>query len=250
MSCYRKLWFALVVPLLLGLTSTGSVLACGGFFCTTIPVDQAAERIIFTMDGSTVGTYVQINYTGSPDDFAWVLPVPRVPTLAQADMATFRDLDRMTAPQWIPPRAPDCLMRRAPMPAAAAAEGRAGVDVLASGVVGPFGYHVVTSPDPQEMVRWLRDNGYQIDPSMEPLIEVYTDEGMAFLAMRLQPGKGTSEITPIKLEYAATQPMIPLRLTAVAAQPDMPVLTWIFSTGRTQPINYVDIGSGPGDPVG
>ena len=76
---------------------------------------------------------------------------------------------------------------------------------------------------------------------MEPLIGVYTDEGMPFLAMKLQPGRGTSDITPIRLEYESSQPMIPLRLTAVAAQPKMGVLVWVFGGGRTAPLNYVDM---------
>lgn len=237
MRTRTKLGF-MVVPLALGLLWPGLAAACGGFFCTTVPVDQSAERIIFTMDEGRITTYVQINYMGSPDDFAWVLPVPNVPTLAVGDMVTFRDLDRLTAPLFIPPPAPDCLRPRvltfAPKPAA-------GVDVLASGTVGPFNYHVVTSPDPQEMVSWLRDNGYRIDPEMEPLIAVYTDEGMVFLAMKLQPGRETRDITPIRLEYESSQPMIPLRLTAVAAQPNMGVLVWVFANGRTGPVNYVDM---------
>ena len=106
--------------------------------------------------------------------------------------------------------------------AAPAAASSDGVQVLDSGAVGPFDYVVVSSPDPAEMIRWLRDNGYQIDPSMEPLIQAYTDEGMDFLATQLQLGQGTSDITPIRLTYDAVQPMIPLRLTAVAAQPTRP----------------------------
>ena len=52
-------------------------LACGGFFCTTTPVDQNAERIIFTQNGDgTVSAYVQIEYTGSAPDFSWILPLP------------------------------------------------------------------------------------------------------------------------------------------------------------------------------
>ena len=49
--------------------------------------------------------------------------------------------------------------------------------MLASGEVGPFGYHVVTSPDPNDMVAWLRDNGYRITDEMIPLIKAYTDDG-------------------------------------------------------------------------
>ena len=242
----QKLALVLVLSLPLALLAPGPAAACGGFFCTTMPVDQSAERIIFAMDAGRITTIVQINYTGSPDNFAWVLPVPNVPTLAVGDMNTFRDLDRMTAPLYIPPPPPDCLRRPIPL-AAPAAAGAEGVSVLASGTVGPFGYDVVTSPDPAEMVRWLRDNGYRIDPAMEPLIAVYTDEGMPFLAMKLQPGRGTSDITPIRLEYDSTQPMIPLRLTAVAAQPKMGVLVWVFGAGRTGPLNYVDMSISDGE---
>ena len=233
---------AAVIALLasIGLAVPAPVLACGGFFCTNIPVDQAAERIVFAMDEGQITTIVQINYSGRPDNFAWVLPLPDVPKLATGDLATFRDLERMTAPLYIPPPTPDCLRRPVPMAAAARAESD-GVQVLDSGVVGPFGYHVVTSPDPQEMVRWLRDNGYRIEPAMEPLVKVYTDEGMVFLAMKLQPGKDSSDITPVRLEYPGTQPMIPLRLTAVAAQADMPVLVWLFGRGRTEPLNFVEM---------
>ena len=49
---------------------TPSAEACGGFFCTSVPVDQNAERIIFTQNGDgTVSAYVQIEYTGAAPDF-------------------------------------------------------------------------------------------------------------------------------------------------------------------------------------
>ena len=55
--------------------------ACGGLFCSaTAPVNQAAERIIFSKneDGS-VTAVVQIQYQGPSEEFAWVLPVPGIP---------------------------------------------------------------------------------------------------------------------------------------------------------------------------
>ena len=54
-----------------------SASACGGFFCTNVPVDQDAERIIFTQNrDGTVSAYVQIEYTGAAPDFSWILPLP------------------------------------------------------------------------------------------------------------------------------------------------------------------------------
>jgi len=229
---------AIVIVVML---APGSVQACGGFFCTTIPVDQAAERIIFTLDDGSISTYVQINYQGRPEDFAWVLPLPSVPKVDTADMATFRDLDRLTQPVYLPPRPPACI----PMPAMAApapqAAAGSSTTVLASGEVGPFGYHVVTSPDPNDMVAWLRDNGYRITDEMVPLIKQYTDDGLVFLAMRLKPGERSQDIVPVKLTYDASLASIPLRLPAVAATPDMPVVVWIFGRDQAAPLNYVPL---------
>jgi hypothetical protein len=234
------LFLFLVTPLPVG--------ACGGFFCTTIPVDQNAERIIFTMDEGSITTYVQISYTGRPQDFAWVLPVPSVPKVDTANSSIFTDLDRLTTPVYIPPQPPACLRRAMPVMAAPAGRAEAAkpadgsqTTVLASGEVGPFGYDVVTSPDPLDLVAWLRNNGYRITDEMIPLVRVYTDEGLVFLAMKLKPGQNTSDVTPVKLIYDASLVTIPLRLTAVAAQPDMPVIVWIFAKDQTQTLNYVPI---------
>ena len=238
----RWLVAPLVVLIALFVVSPAPAGACGGFFCTNTPVDQAAERVVFTMDEGTVSTYVQINYVGKAEDFAWVLPLPAVPKVETAEMAMFRDLDRLTQPVYIAPRPPACLNR--PMPAMAPAPaGRAesSTTVLASGEVGPYGYHVVTSPDPDDLVKWLRDNGYHIADEMVPLVKAYTDEGLIFLAMRLKQGQGSNDIVPVKLTYESSLPAIPLRLTAVAATPDMPVIVWIFAKDQAQSINFTPI---------
>src|SRR5439155_23771005 len=73
---------------------------------------------------------------------------------------------------------------------------------------------------------------------MEPLVDVYVQEKMVFLAMKLQPGKQVRDIQPVKMTYKSVKPMIPLRLTAVAATPNMVVLTWILSKTQATPENY------------
>jgi hypothetical protein len=238
---FRYRWATVLVMVgLLALLGVASVAACGGLFCQNIPVDQQAERIIFTVDpNKTISAYVQINYTGSAPDFSWVVPVPSVPKVDVAEIASFDELSTLTAPVFQPPLMPPC----APvvMPMAAVAEDRAsggGVQVLASGTAGPYAYDVVTSPDPNELITWLRTNKYRITEPMEPLVKVYTDEKMVFLAMKLQPKSGVQDIQPIVMTYTSDRPMIPLRLTAVAATPNMNVVTWIFGEGRALPMNY------------
>ena len=239
MSRLRLVGVILTVGLI-GLLSLSAVSACGGLFCQNVPVDQQAERIIFAVNpDSTITAYVQINYTGSAPDFSWVVPVPSVPKVDVAEIATFDELSMLTSPVFIPPLMPECAPIPVPMAAVQEASGNGGgVQVLASGTAGPYAYNVVTSVDPNAMIMWLRNNNYRITEEMEPLIKAYTDEEMDFLAMKLRPEEGVQDIQPIAMTYNSKQPMIPLRLTAVAANPNMNVITWIFGDGQALPTNY------------
>ncbi len=233
----RRLLFILVVVLglLIGFAPQPTA-ACGGLFCTNTPVDQAAERIIFAVDRSAgaITAYVQINYTGSADAFSWVVPVPNNPEVGVAELSAFTELSQLTVPRLIFPPAPDCFA----MPVmSASASGGEGVNVLQEGSVGPYDFAVIEDKDPNALVSWLRDNGYQITPAMEPLVKAYTDEGMVFLAMKLSGGKDVQDIQPVSMTYKAREPMIPIRLTAVAANPNMGILTWVFADQQATPAN-------------
>jgi hypothetical protein len=227
------------------LVSTQPTLACGGLFCQNIPVDQAAERIIFTVDPGEVSAYVQINYTGSAPDFAWVVPVPNVPEVDVAEMASFSELQAATDPVFMLPPVPDCMFDDRTMLMAPAAESAMGemeqdVTVFASGEAGPYAYDVVGTEtgDVNALINWLNENNYRITPEMEPLVQVYVEEEMIFLAMKLQPDQGVQNIQPIKMTYQSQQPMIPLRLTAVAATPNMGIYTWIFGRAQAESQNF------------
>lgn len=246
LSRYRFMILFAIVGLI-SMFSVSTVSACGGLFCANTPVAQQGERIIFSVnDDDTITAYVQINYTGSAPDFSWVVPVPDVPMVDVAEMQTFDDLTRITDPIFIPPTMPECFtVMRNTMAVDDASEeivltatSLAPLLVLASGTAGPYAFDVITSPDPDVMITWLRDNGYQVETAMEPLISVYNEEGMVFLAMKLQPDQDVQDIQPIAMTYPSTQPMIPIRLTAVAANPDMLIQTWVFADHQVVPTNF------------
>ena len=52
--------------------------------------------------------------------------------------------------------------------------------VFASGEVGPYGFDVVGSEDPDALVTWLRENSYLVTEAMEPLIDLYVEEEFVF----------------------------------------------------------------------
>src|SRR5688572_8316648 len=80
--------------------------ACGGFFCSqSQPVNQAAERIIFTNNGDgTVTAVIQILYEGPSENFSWLLPISTVPQgddIAVASDLAFTRLQAATNPSYV-----------------------------------------------------------------------------------------------------------------------------------------------------
>lgn len=229
---------------------SGMAAACGGFFCQNDPVDQTGERIVFTANGDdTITTLIEILYQGAAEDFSWILPIPaaidaddlEVPEDGQA---VFDELHQLTDVQLVPPELPRCAQEVLGQDVAADAAEPAddgGVEIFASGEVGPFGFDVIGSADPNALIDWLRDSNYRVTPDMEPLINIYVEQEMAFIAMRLLDGETADSIAPIEITYPGTEPMIPLQLTAVAAQPNMAIWVWLFGEHRAVPTNFAEM---------
>ena len=104
----------MVVPsILLGAICAASIVgapeiasACGGFFCSSpnLPINQAAEKIIFSANANgTVTAVIQIAYQGPAPKFSWLLPISSVPTADQIGVASnlaFQRLQSATNPQY------------------------------------------------------------------------------------------------------------------------------------------------------
>jgi MYXO-CTERM domain-containing protein len=256
---------ALVVTVAIGLHPQRAA-ACGGFFCSSAqPVNQAAERIIFSANSDgTVTAVVQIQYSGPSEDFAWVLPVPGVPEVGVSSDLAFARLQQASNPQYILTTQIEgqCRQERSCANCDASADGAGGaggaggfepvVDVLAEGTVGPYDYTVIL-PNASYAnvglvaVEWLKGEGYDVVPpggdedEIAELLGSYLDAGMNLLAFRLSKGNDTGTIRPIRMTYASERPMIPIRPTAVAANDDMGVMVWVLGEHRAVPSNYLSL---------
>ncbi len=217
--------------------------ACGGLFCSSTPVDQTAEHILFTINSDdTVTAIVQISYSGDKDDFAWIVPVPGQPTLDTSfPQRAFQGLDAATAPQYTKNQCYGGGLFAAPQAAAGSANDTGSVTVLAQQVVGPYATTTLTGTSAGDIVKWLQDNGYRITDKMVPILQPYVADGMDFVALKLTPDAVVSDITPLSMTYPGSQPMIPIKLTAVAAQPEMGIVAWVLANQRYAPDNYVDL---------
>ena len=226
------------------LLSAPAARACGGFFCTTFPMNQVAENILFVQGEGTVTTHVQLLYSGEASDFAWILPLPSVPELAVSHNQIFTQLQWSTRPGFrldfqeddcgFPIFRDDCATCWQPTSV------EEGVEVIQE-QVGPYDTAVITSENPQAIVDWLVDNGYQLGDLGVPLLTPYVDEGFYFLALKLAAESEVGDLQPIAMTYAAERPGIPIRLTAVATDPDLGILAWVLADQRAIPQNYLHV---------
>ncbi|HEX7733720.1 MAG TPA: DUF2330 domain-containing protein [Ktedonobacteraceae bacterium] len=230
--------YALLLALACMLVNPLTALACGGLFPADAYTEQSAERLIFAVDPGKVTLYEQIHYTGSPKDFAWVLPVPAVPSVDTAPISLFQTLDQQTAPRLYQPEAPRCNTYNgyggAPAPSSRS------VNVYSSGAVGPYSYNVIGSSNPQALTQWLTEHKYAIPAESRAEMQPYIAAHMLFLAMRLQGNANTQDMLPVKITYASNQAAIsiPLRMATPMGKENLQVLVWVFAHGRYVPQNY------------
>ncbi len=228
------------------LLSAPAARACGGFFCTTFPMNQAAENILFVQGEGTVTTHVQLLYSGAASDFAWILPVPSVPDLAVSHNRIFAQLQWTTRPGFqLNFQEDDCgfpmVFRDGELESIPTSADEGGVEVVLQEQVGPYDTAVIASEDPQAIVDWLVDNGYQLGDLGVPLLTPYVEGDFYFLALKLAAESEVGDLQPIAMTYAAERPGIPIRLTAVATEPDLGVLAWVLADHRAIPENYLHV---------
>jgi hypothetical protein len=253
--------------------------ACGGFFCdsgggsTGTPgslVVQSAERIVFEVGDGRVRASIQVQYDGDPVDFAWVVPVPAMPTLGVGDPAVFDALDEATAPVFVFPPAPGegggdgsggSAIQGGGCGCGSGGEGysdegsyyyygnarpQTTVRILGTQNVGPYSTTIVTASASQDLVDWLDANVYDVPLEAEPIIDQYVEQGSVFVAVRLLASATVDLIQPLVIDYAGDEPCIPLRMTSFASLPGLEVLAWIVSDAQASPFNfapaYVDDG--------
>lgn len=227
--------------------------ACGGCFSppeTITSVDS--HRMVVSLSPERSILWDQIRYSGAPEDFVWVLPVPSPEvTIDVADDLFFAELESQTAPQIAPPPLPpldcppppedDCLFGCGGGDAAGGAQdagGSGGVEVYQEEVVGPYETVVIGSEDPGALVAWLNDHGYAVPESTTPTIRHYTERGSLFVVLRLAPDQGVSAMQPVRVDYPGYMGTFPLRMVTVGAYSSLIMTLWIVAEQRFESRNY------------
>jgi hypothetical protein len=225
--------------------------ACGGCFHppSQTVTDITDERMLLSVSATQSTLYDQIQYSGSPTSFAWVLPIHGTVTVGLSADVLFDSIDTLTATQILPPPQ-NCPTPNCNVPGAFAAgssgggsaSGAAGdagaVTVLTQANVGPYETVQLHSTDSSALDDWLTANGYDIPASVQPILSAYVGEGFDFLAMKLLPNEGVQAMRPVRVTTPGASLSLPLRMASVGTGAITGITIWVVADGRYQPQNF------------
>jgi hypothetical protein len=221
--------------------------ACGGCFAPPQQVTVVTgHRMAFSISPQQSVLWDQIVYSGSPQDFAWVLPVRAGARVELSHDEFFAALDGLTNPVITGPRANcggggfACGASSASNDSYALPGSGNGVQVVSQSVVGPYDTVTVRSTNPNALYDWLVANQYDIPGTIRPVIDAYVSEGFDFLALRLAPGQGVQAMKPVRVITPGAGLSLPLRMVAAGVGANVGITLYVLSDGRYQAHNFAN----------
>jgi hypothetical protein len=222
--------------------------ACGGCFGTpsqTVSTVVTGHRMALALSTTHTVLWDQIKYSGSPTEFAWVLPVKPGARVEISTDAWFEALDAGTTAQMVSP-AVNC---PSPSPGCGLSQSFASSDgfsppslppvtVVHQGTVGPYETVTLHANVPDALPLWLGSHGFAIDATVQPIIDTYTKEGFDFIALRLQPGKDVQQMKPVRVVSPGTTPTLPLRMVAAGTGASVDLTLFVIGEGAWVPQNF------------
>jgi hypothetical protein len=233
--------------------------ACGG--CFHPPVIQQGEstvvtghRMAFSTSPTQTVLWDQIQYSGNPKDFAWVLPVRKGAVIEESTDAWFETLDAATTAQVTSPvlQCPEISRPQSGCSAGLSAGGAEDfggggggtggptVKVVHQGTVGPYDTVTLSTMTPGALNDWLTQHGYNVDPDIQPVIDAYVSEGFDFIALRLQPGKDVRAMKPVRIVSPGAGLTLPLRMVAAGTGSDVAITLFAITEGRLEADKYLN----------
>jgi hypothetical protein len=84
----------------------------------------------------------------------------------------------------------------------------------------------------------LTQNGFNIPPAVQPILDAYVMEGADFLAMKLLPNQGVQAMRPVRVTTAGAGLSLPLRMASIGTGAVTGITIWVVADGRYEPQNF------------
>jgi hypothetical protein len=235
---------------------------CGFYVCKAdTKLFNRASQVVLVRDGDRTVLTMANDFSGSPTEFAVVIPVPTRITRDQihvGDKALVDHLDAYSAPRLVEYFDENpCDVRRLAFPASAARASVAqerlsddtrrarslGVTIEAQYTVGEYDIVILSATQSTGLEAWLRENSYRIPAGATAVLGSYIRQNMRFFVARVNLTEhaklGFSYLRPIQVAYESPKFMLPLRLGMVNANGPQELFVYALTRrGRVESTNY------------
>lgn len=218
-----------------------ALLSLPAYPCAAIMVEEggsastSAQEVILDQGDGYVDVTYRVEVDNDVHSLGWIIPIyGEFVELADADPTRFHDLRDLTAPLVMIQGVDDsddgggsggCGDKAIGMERGGGAswdnDQSLGVEVVAEGYSGTYGYSVLDASSDTALVQWLADNGFSIGPT-GPAISTYVDEGgVYFVALDVDldgADDSTRELPAVRIRYQGDS----LRYPALMARYGMP----------------------------
>ena len=251
--------------------------ACGGYFPQTVSAGGTTEgtfvtghRMVMSITQAQSVLWDQIDYSGNPEEFSWILPVKPGAVIELAHDAWLDVLDGATQPTvgsktvectvMVPVDQPNtgddtsggfgcrgCLSDgggKGPPRVGDGTENRGSkgradpVTIVSQETVGPYETVIVSTEQPGALPDWLESHGYVIPGAVVPIIDQFVAEGFDFVALRLIPGIGVRRMQPVRVVMPGPVMTLPLRLVVAGTLYHTALSLFIIGEGAYAAQNF------------
>ena len=248
---------AIAAALAVGLVAQAQAFC--GFYVAKADADlfNSASKVVYMRDGDRSVITMASDYTGSPAEFAMVVPTPSVLTEGQINVtrsAIVDHLDAYTAPRLVEyydrnPCNQVVLERMMAMRSDSAAgpipsgDKSLGVTVEASYTIGEYDIQILSATESDGLATWLTQNGYRMPEGAEDALRPYIRAGMKFFVAKVNLAehdkRGGGFLRPLQIAFESKDFMLPIRLGMLNADGPQDLILWTLTRkGRVELANY------------
>ncbi len=240
-KCIAFISFVVLFPI--------SLFGDGGFFYDVETIGNSAEspnqRALIIHDGTRETLILQVKYSGTVNDFAWIVPVPRQPetgSITTTSDSIFQILHKYTQPRIITATKGG---EGWWMPGSRGGFGDSvileqGVTIWETLQVGPYDVAVISGTSSQALVDWLNANGFSFTGEAESVIDYYIQKEWFFVASKVNVQGNLSKsnsayqsgLPALKISFTADQPVFPLRISEISSAPENEIELYVAAPHR------------------
>jgi len=240
--------------IILLLVVSSNLLGDGCFFYEVEKIGNSVEspnqRALIIHNGEKEILILQVKYSGEIDKFAWIVPVPSLPSknsISTANDSIFKELHDYTQPRVYKIRNNYGLDRTGKGENSNFDEiSNNKVQVWQKLQIGPYKVAVLSGSSSQALVDWLTSNGYNFPDKANPVIDFYIKKNWYFIATRVQIKSTISKsnstyqagLPALEITFQTQKPVFPLQISQLTSAKENEIELYVAAPHRMVCENY------------